>query len=236
MFGDGIRRRSIAVLALVALVAGLGVVVVEPEPADATIFNIIPTHESGDPTDDFVDGEAIWAYITSDFGGGVACVVPASTDISNSDGSCKKPAMGKRQPIGAAFGVWLPIVAPDLKTGQFRLLADNGDQVGDDRLSVEFSVQRVLAGRRSLQPRGQGRGAHRLQGRHGIHGRGARAGVQACWVSSGTRRHVGNAYTAGVAMTDAFFLGTGTPSEPDTASVWPSRPPARTRSRLRPAR
>ena len=130
-------RRVLAVAMAVSLVAGVLALIAVP-PAAAQVFNIIPTDENGDPTDSFVTGQALWAYITSDFGGGVICVVSADVD-SAQGGSCAHPAMGDKVFVGVVLGGWVPVMAPYLEPGSYRLLADNGGP-GQDRVSEEFTV------------------------------------------------------------------------------------------------
>lgn len=89
-------------------------------PAQAGLFNVMPTDIDGNPNYDFTTADALFVYATSDIRGGRVCVVDASAE-NPADASCDSPAWGSTNnivTIGSYFG---PLEAPPTHTWQLEV-------------------------------------------------------------------------------------------------------------------
>jgi hypothetical protein len=103
-------------------------------PASARVFTVMPMNAAEEPVEFFLDNEALFAYAVVDQFGGRICIVDADAE----GGSCDKPAWGSANNVLGLGSQIIPIEAPSLKAGEWRLLGDN--ESGDDVLSEVFTV------------------------------------------------------------------------------------------------
>src|SRR5215210_88760 len=106
-----------------------------PSAAGAAVHNVRPADSSENPAEEFLDNDALLAMGTVDTFGAEVCVVPATAG----SGSCKHAAWGGSNNVIGIGTFFIPISAPPLKAGTWRLLADNGD-ADEDEVSEPFTV------------------------------------------------------------------------------------------------
>ena len=121
-------RRGLLPLLVAGLIATLAIPVTPPEPARATIFNIITADGNLDPTTEFQAGEPIFAYVTADRFSGDVCLTGHSGDAYCTG----------IPPFGADFFL---IVSPGyIGPGTYTLSGTGG------AVSAEFTVTPCTAG------------------------------------------------------------------------------------------
>lgn len=114
------------------------------ETAGAALHSPIAADASGDPTDTFTSSDALFAYVLSDLKGGRICVVPG--DVTDpAAASCDDPAWGPRsadeQTVLSIGTTFVPVVAPPLEPGTWRLLVQDAEGNADPHeLSQPFTV------------------------------------------------------------------------------------------------
>jgi streptogramin lyase len=116
----------------------LAVLVSVAPPAVAGLSNAIPANASGDPTESFTDDEAVFAYVLSDIKGGEVCIV-AGTFSEPSGLDCSAEAWGGKNTVVGIGTQFVPIAAPPLKPGTWRLLTTDSEG-GSPKLSQPFTV------------------------------------------------------------------------------------------------
>ncbi len=108
-------------LTVMWLLSGL---VLPSERALGALHNPIPLNQNEEPTYDFVDDDALFAYVTSDTAGGRVCIVEASVE-DPANGDCDSPAWGTPNVVVGVGSVFTPIEAPTLNPGSWRLLTED---------------------------------------------------------------------------------------------------------------
>ena len=127
-------RSCIAVLLLTGLVVAIAPAA---RIALAALHNPIPLNSSEEPTEDFTDADALFAYVTSDIAGGRVLVEGAITDPNAA--SCDHPAWGTENTVLGIGSIFVPIQGPPLEPGEWRLLVE--DSIGGQHaLSAPFYV------------------------------------------------------------------------------------------------
>jgi PKD repeat protein len=102
----------------------------------AAVHNPIPANQFGDPTQDLLDTDALFAYFTSDIAGGSICIVPWTVE----DASGFACDQGEEETIiGGVVGTGYILITATPPVGTFRLLSTDaaGNGIG---LSVPFTV------------------------------------------------------------------------------------------------
>ncbi len=138
-FGGKRRRLTVGLLALSMLASGI--TLVDPGPAYAGLFNPIPADFSGDPQDQFVDDDGLFAYTTSDIQGGRICIVNDEVTLATAgDFPCNSPAWGSANTVVGIGTQYTLVEGPTLHLGTWRLITENtiGDATG---LSIPFTVR-----------------------------------------------------------------------------------------------
>jgi uncharacterized repeat protein (TIGR01451 family) len=135
------RTRLLALAACV--LSSLAVAAIWPAPsAHAALHSPIPANALEEPTDEFTDADALFAFMNVDTAGGYVCVVEgAVTDAGAA--SCNHPAKdwGKKKfilQIGSES--YVPIHGPPLPVGEWRLLVEDSNG-GTHELSPPFFVE-----------------------------------------------------------------------------------------------
>ena len=111
---------------------------ISAQTAFAGLYNPIPANAQEDPSFEFTDNEALFAYFTSDVKGGTICVVSGA--VTNPDeASCDQPAWGTPNfelTIGLGFSL---LEKPPLPPGEWKLLVEDTQKTGH-ALSPAFLV------------------------------------------------------------------------------------------------
>ena len=116
-------RRLVGMLATGAMLAA-GLVAVAP-PASAGLSMAIPMNQDEEPTYDFVDTDALLAYVLSDIKGGTLCVVPAGFEDPGAL-TCEGNGRAKGWSPNVVVGIGSQIVlieGPNLTPGRWRILS-----------------------------------------------------------------------------------------------------------------
>src|SRR4051794_2347156 len=122
-------------LAFAMLLALIGIV--PQSPAYAGLFGPVPANEAGDPSDTFVDSNALFAYVRSDIAGGRICVVSESGPLEAL--TCDRTGFGTATHLVGVGTLYTLVVKAKLTPGTWRLLVENS--VGDPlETSLPFTV------------------------------------------------------------------------------------------------
>jgi PKD repeat protein len=131
--------RRLATFLAVLLVAS-GSLFLAPTPVRAGLFNPIPADFTGDPQDQFVDDDYLFAYMTSDLLGGRICIVDENTTLASAGTfPCNSPVWGSPNTVVGIGTIYTLIENPTLWPGTWRLITENtiGEPLG---LSIPFTV------------------------------------------------------------------------------------------------
>ena len=140
------RRFALPVLMLLLSVSILAQAPAAPE-AGAAVHNLFPADADGFPKGHFFSDEALYVTLTSDFYGGVVCIVDAEITVAGSADCVKDNAWGKpRTFTGLGTMLGFPLKAPWLTAGEWRLLSvpaltADGKPVPGTELSEVFEVE-----------------------------------------------------------------------------------------------
>ena len=119
-FGPFLSERGLALLACIALVAAMLTAQVMSAPhASAALYGPIPSDESGDPTLDFLDTDALFVYLRSDIAGGRACVIAEAGDDWRYDSPA--PGWNRSTHLVGIGTLWSLLQGPHLPVGRFRI-------------------------------------------------------------------------------------------------------------------
>ena len=124
--------------AVVMLILMTTLSLIQANDAAAGLYGPIPANEEGDPTDEFVDDNALYVYVRSDIQGGRICVVENTDDVGAV--SCERPAWGTPNTIVSIGTTYALLEAPSLVPGTWRLLAENSEGTPTE-LSIPFTVR-----------------------------------------------------------------------------------------------
>ncbi len=118
-------RGRVTLLAILTMILVTAVVQIPRAPkADAALHNLFPADADGFPKGHFYSDEALYVTLTSDFEGGVVCIVLASITNPSAADCVGDIAWGKARTftgIGTLLG--FPLKSPWLTEGEWRLLA-----------------------------------------------------------------------------------------------------------------
>jgi PKD repeat protein len=91
--------------------------------AQAGLYNPVPANQFEEPTDTFVDDDAVFAYATSDIKGGSICIVNEADTMETA--SCESPAWGGSNVVVGIGTVYTIVAGPTLYPGNWRLLTED---------------------------------------------------------------------------------------------------------------
>ncbi len=141
-------RGRVAAFVMLAVLVVTAVVQVPVAPkAEAALHNLFPADADGFPKGHFFSDEALYVTLTSDFYGGVVCIVDAEITVAGSADCVKDNAWGKpRTFTGLGTMLGFPLKAPWLTVGEWRLLSvpaltADGKPVPGTELSEVFEVE-----------------------------------------------------------------------------------------------
>ena len=120
MARGGMRRFGVAFL--VAFVVATSFSHVDAPPVKAGIYSLFAANSAEDITETIAADDAIFAIGTSDLGGGRVCIVNEDADIKSA--SCNAPAWGSPNQVVAVGTFIIPIQAPMLYIGRWRLFGE----------------------------------------------------------------------------------------------------------------